>query len=158
VLSSDKGSRGGGRLVVLGNRRVEGTIRKNQCYVEAHRKKSSNTTFVRPILNFDNFDIWQYIRENGLPYCPLYDEGVKANDKGYGKGKFKRLGCVLCPFSRAIELETTYFPKIINLWRLAADRVVVRMKAQNYITKRGKPMKRQFQTGQELYDWWISRK
>jgi hypothetical protein len=31
------------------------------------------------------------------------------------------------------------------------------MKAQNYITKRGKPFKHKFKTGEELYQWWIKR-
>jgi len=136
---------GDGRLVVVGNRRSEGTIRKNQCYVEMHRNKKSNKRFIRPILNFDDYDIWQYNRENNLPYCSLYDEG------------FKRIGCVLCPFSRDVEREEKYFPKIVNLWRLAANRVVARCKAENYITKRGKPMKHRFETGEELYQWWIKR-
>lgn len=164
-----KESGGEGRLVVIGNRRAEGNIRKNQCYVEHHRKtkkvfdrfdsskfvRKPVLTFIRPILNFDDFDIWQYIRENNLPYCSLYDEGAKR--KAYGEGIFKRLGCVLCPFTNKVDEEIVYFPKIANLWKLAAERVVARMKAQNYITKRGKPMKHRFETGEELYQWWIKR-
>jgi len=151
-----KESGGTGRVVIVGNRRAEGNIRRNQCYVELHRNKKRNLKFIRPILNLDNYDIWQYIRDNNLPYCSLYDEGAKR--KAYGEGVFKRLGCVLCPFSSDIERQEKYFPKITNLWKLSANRVVERMKSQNYITKRGKPMKHQFQTGEELYQWWVKRK
>jgi len=146
---------GQGRLVVVGNRRSEGTIRRNQCYVEAHRKKSRDLIFIRPILDFDDYDIWQYIRENKLPYIALYDMGAERD--GYGEGLFKRLGCVLCPFSRQVKLEESMFPKIANLWKRAAERVVERCKQQNFITKRGKPMKHKFQTGEELYQWWVAR-
>lgn len=152
---------GDGRVVVLGNRRAESTNRKRQCYVETpeqrndgkHRK--SNQTLIRPIANFDNYDIWQYIRENNVPYCSLYDEG--AVRKGYGEGLFKRLGCILCPFARNIELETIYFPEIVKLWRLACGHIVERHRAHNYLTGKGLPMKHHFETGEDLYQWWISR-
>jgi len=150
---------GEGRLVVLGNRRAEGNIRHNQCYVEHSQKtkrvlsidlskyvKESVKTFIRPILDFDNHDIWQYIRENNLPYCSLYDEG------------FKRLGCVLCPFTREPEREIEYFPKITKLWLLACNHIAVATKVRGYKTLTGKPVKNKFETGQELFDWWIKRK
>lgn len=141
-----KESGGNGRVVIVGNRRAEGTVRKHQCYVEAHRNPKVKKTFIRPILNFDDYDIWQYIHENTLPVCELYHQG------------FARIGCVLCPFCRNVEREETAFPEIAKLWRRAADRVVARMIAQNYISKRGKPMKHRFETGEELYQWWINRK
>ncbi|MDD4876745.1 MAG: phosphoadenosine phosphosulfate reductase family protein [Dehalococcoidales bacterium] len=137
---------GTGRLVVVGNRRAEGNVRRNQCYVEMHRNKKRNLRFIRPILNFDDFDIWQYHKENKLPYCELYDLG------------FKRIGCVMCPFSREVEKEEIMFPKIARLWKRAAERIVQRMKDQHYLTKRGKPFKHHFETGEELYQWWIKRK
>jgi len=129
---------GAGRTVIVGNRRVEGTIRRNQkCYGPGLKH---DKYFLRPIIDFDNYDIWQYIRENNLPYCSLYDEG------------FKRLGCVLCPFSRSIDRELAYFPKIVNCWRRACDRIV------EYRLTSGKEFKHLFQTGEELFNWWISRK
>jgi phosphoadenosine phosphosulfate reductase len=136
---------GTGRVVIVGNRRSEGTIRKHQYFIEAHRNSKRDLLFLRPILNFDEYDIWQYIRENKLSVCELYQQG------------FKRIGCVLCPFSRNIEQEENMFPKITKLYRLAAERIVKRMKSQNYITKKGKPFKHEFKTGEELYQWWIKR-
>ena len=149
------------RVVVVGNRRVEGNIRKNQCFIETpqHRNskghRKSTKTFIRPIIDWDNYDIWQYLRENNISYCYLYDEG--ATLKSYGKGVFKRLGCVLCPFSRNIEREELYFPKITNLWKVACDKIVEATKDRNYITKTGKPVKNKFTTGEELYQWWTKR-
>jgi len=40
----------------------------------------------KPIYNWHEFEVWEYIRKNKLPYCRLYDEG------------FSRIGCVICPF------------------------------------------------------------
>lgn len=149
---------GEGRVIVVGNRRAEGNIRAKQCFVETPEQRAvtrkkrglrsikSNKTFIRPIIEFDDFDLWQYIRENNVPYCSLYDEG------------FKRLGCVLCPFSRQIKREELYFPKIANLWLLACGRLVAATKARGYLTKTGKPVKHRFETDQEMYNWWVSRK
>jgi len=128
---------GAGRTLIVGNRRVEGTIRRNQKGYEPASKYDKY--FLRPIIDFDDYDIWQYIRGNNLPYCSLYDEG------------FKRLGCVLCPFSRNIEREKLYFPKIVNCWRRACDRIV------EYRLTSGKEYKHFFQTGEELFNWWVRR-
>lgn len=138
------------RTVIVGNRWAESSMRAGQCYVQtpdkiAGKRKPLNKTFIRPILNFTDYDVWQYIRQNKLPYCSLYDEG------------FKRLGCVLCPFSRDIKREETYFPKLTNLWKLACERLVKEEKARGYLTKRGKPLKHKFKTGEEKYQWWVKR-
>lgn len=133
---------GEGRVVIVGNRRAESPRRKSQeCFVQLKKGKS----LLRPIIEFDNYDIWQYIRENKLPYCTLYDEG------------FRRLGCVLCPFSREIEKEIMHFPKIANLWLLACNRIVAGNIERGHLSPKGKPRKHIFQTGQELFDWWVSR-
>lgn len=128
---------GKNRVVILGNRADEGNIRKHQLSIEQGRH--DNKLFVRPILYWNNEEVWEYIKSNSLPYCLLYDEG------------FKRLGCVLCPFSRDIEREMRYFPKTIQAWRNACDRIVKNRLAS------GKEYKHQFQTGQELFEWWIAR-
>ena len=129
---------GMGRCVIVGNRREEGTRRKNQRCFEKH--KTRNKTFLRPILNWNEQEVWEYIKGNNLPYCYLYDKG------------FKRLGCVLCPFSRDKERDKLWFPRIVNLWRLACDRIIEKRLAS------GKEYKRQFQTGQDLFDWWVGRR
>ena len=129
---------GEGRTVLLGNRRDEGTIRKHQKCFEKARKH--NKFFVRPILDWSQGEVWEYIKKNNLSYCDLYDKG------------FHRLGCVLCPFSREIKREELYFPKIVNCWKLACEHIV---KAR---LQSGKRYKHQFATGKELYDWWTNRK
>jgi phosphoadenosine phosphosulfate reductase len=40
----------------------------------------------KPIFTWLEWEIWEYIESNKLPYPALYDEG------------FSRLGCVICPF------------------------------------------------------------
>jgi len=126
-----------GRIILLGNRRDEGQIRRLQKCFEQHRKQDKR--FLRPIIDWKFLDVWQYIEEYSLPYCELYDMGLK------------RLGCVLCPFSREVKREEYYFPKIANNWKLACDRLVEKAIAS------GKEYKHNFRTGQEMYDWWVAR-
>jgi len=128
---------GEGRTVILGNRRAESAKRKLQPIMDRHTKQDK--VFVRPIIDFEDSDVWEYIKLNNIPYCYLYDEG------------FKRLGCILCPFSRDIEKEKLYFPKTVQAWRNACDRIIEKRLAA------GKEYKHQFQTGQELFDWWVAR-
>lgn len=129
---------GAGRIIIVGNRRVEGgSIRRYQSSYEVGRKYGK--AFVRPIIDFDNYDVWEYIKLNNLPYCSLYDEG------------FKRLGCILCPFSRDTEREMRYFPKTVKAYQRACDRIV----ASAILS--GRERKHDFQTGKELFEWWIKR-
>jgi len=129
-----KESGGRGRTVLLGNRRMEGGRRKHQ---SLYYFKQRDQCHVRPMLDFTTEEVWEYIHSNGLSYCHLYDEG------------FTRLGCVLCPFSRNVERDMEYFPEIVKLWRLACDRIVQRELSEG----KDRPCK----TGEELFNWWISR-
>lgn len=133
-----------GRFTVVGNRRAESKKRSSQSDMALSYK--GNLTYVRPIAGFTGHDVWQYIQENNVDYCYLYDKG------------FKRLGCVLCPFSSQIKQEEEYCPEIAKLWKLACNRLVQSMKEREYKTKRGKPMKHRFETGEELYQWWTKRR
>ena len=47
----------------------------------------------KPIFNWLEWEIWNYIDSHNLPYCSLYDEG------------FDRLGCVVCPFLSGKKLK-----------------------------------------------------
>ena len=136
---------GKGRFVVTGVRGAESTRRKKDPFVGQSRSDKTKI-FVRPLLQFSNYDVWEYIHKNHLSYCSLYDEG------------FERLGCVLCPFSRDIKREEKYFPKIVRLWKLACDKIVAGQKEQGYKTKRGHDIRNKFETGEELYQWWVKRK
>lgn len=129
---------GEGRTVLVGNRRDEGQIRKGQkCFGEA---RQGGKFFVRPMLDWEHGDVWEYLDDNSLPRCVLYDK------KKYG---FKRLGCVHCPFSREVEREQMHFPKIVNLWQLACDHII-----EDRLASGKEP---RHKTGAELYKWWVSR-
>ena len=44
-------------------------------------------TSVNPIIDWSEDDVWQFLNENGIEHCSLYDEG------------YTRLGCICCPLS-----------------------------------------------------------
>ena len=48
---------------------------------------------LNPIINWTDENVWQFIKEQDLDYCELYDQG------------FDRLGCVGCPMARNGRIE-----------------------------------------------------
>jgi phosphoadenosine phosphosulfate reductase len=104
--------------VIEGVRRAESPSRKNRTTFEIKHKKNLkkyNDIFLaectstgksplklRPVLNWRDNDIWQYIIENKLPYPKLYDEGQK------------RCGCMMCPLA-SLKSNLYYFKKYPSL-------------------------------------------
>lgn len=103
------------------------------------KSKLRNKAFLNPIVDWSDYDVWEYIRNFNLPYCSLYDEG------------YKRLGCILCPFSAGENLrkDIARYPKIVDAYRRAANR---------YIERRGKDSFLKFKDGNEYFDWWINER
>ena len=90
---------------------------------------------VRPIIDWTDEEIWEYIRKYDLPYCELYDKG------------FKRLGCIGCPLSSNQKKELEMYTKYKQNYIRAFDRMLEERK------KKGKESK--WKTGEEVYRWWI---
>lgn len=64
-------------------------LRAEESHKRAGRPKTEiikSITKYKPIFNWLEWMVWDYIEENNLPYPSLYDEG------------FDRIGCVICPF------------------------------------------------------------
>jgi phosphoadenosine phosphosulfate reductase len=127
---------GHGRLVITGIRWQESVRRSKRRMMETCYRDQSRT-YLHPIIDWSSADIWNYIRHNNLPYCSLYDEGKK------------RLGCVMCPMAGAKEMKRDMerWPKIAAAYRRACDRAVEAHKDKS---------DRNFTSGQDLFDWWIS--
>jgi len=128
---------GDGRTIVQGVRWAESPRRKTQRkMVEICGRRDMRT--VNPIIDWSDADVWEFIHQEQVPYCSLYDEG------------FKRLGCVLCPLGGHPELEAERWPQIAKAYISTFDRLLD-VRAAIGKTQR-------FQTGQELFDWWIDRR
>lgn len=122
---------GTGRRIVTGIRRAEGANRSNRKMVEACYRDATKR-YLNLIIDWSTTDVWQYIRSSGIKYCSLYDEG------------FKRLGCVLCPMSRDVQIHLKRWPKICRAWERA-------IKATFDSAKQG------FATAEEYWQWWLDR-
>ena len=128
---------GRGHFTALGVRRAESTKRVSRKVVEACYKDDV-TKFINPIVDWSDGDVWQYIRENELPYNPLYDSPYN----------FDRIGCVLCPMVRDIERQIRFFPKQCKAWKKAIFKLYDQQK------KKGKMS---HPTPESYWLWWIDR-
>jgi phosphoadenosine phosphosulfate reductase len=96
-----------GSTVIIGVRAAE-SPRRARAWSEV-AKGRFNDDVICPIVYWSSQDVWRFIKERGLPYCSLYDEG------------FKRLGCVGCPVA-SVKSRLEQFqrwPRYYELWRRA---------------------------------------
>ena len=71
-------------------------------------------TMVNPIVDWTDEDVWQFLNENNIPHCCLYDEG------------FKRLGCIGCPLSGSKNMIRDFerWPKYKNAYIMAFQKMI----------------------------------
>lgn len=128
---------GAGRVVVTGLRWAESARRANsRKMVEACYK--TQRTLVNPIIDWPDDLVWSFIRERGLAYCSLYDEG------------YKRLGCVMCPMHHPAgqRADAERWPGFYKAYMRAFGKMIERCAAD------GKP--RTWQAAQDVMDWWLT--
>ena len=66
----------GWEVLISGERWDEQPNRRQESYFSP--RKDPPHTRVHPILHFTEMDIWQYIKELNVPYCPLYRQGYRS--------------------------------------------------------------------------------
>ncbi|NIO39703.1 MAG: phosphoadenosine phosphosulfate reductase family protein, partial [Burkholderiales bacterium] len=97
---------GKGRVIVTGVRWAESAKRKStRQMVEVCAPISAR--IVNPIIDWADHDVWQFIRQESVPYCSLYDEG------------FERLGCILCPSEcnpDRIQMQMDRWPQFVKAY------------------------------------------
>jgi phosphoadenosine phosphosulfate reductase len=129
--------RGGeGRVCITGIRQQESNKRSKRKMVEQCRMSGSTKSYVNPIIDWSEQEVWEFIRKYNVPYCSLYDEG------------WKRLGCVCCPngnqrkqAERWHKIAEGYKRACIKAWDNAMAKGLERYGWTN---------------GEEMYEWWIS--
>ena len=121
---------------MTGIRSEESSRRAKRQQVEKDKNRAG--TFVHVIKDWTEGEVWQYIRENGLPYCSLYDEG------------FTRIGCVLCPFQgiKQTERDLKRFPSIVAYYKAACERSF----------EKHKDVMKRFTSGEDIFKWWIEER
>ena len=96
---------------------------------------------MNPIIDWEDSEVWEFIKTNGIPYCSLYDEG------------FDRLGCIGCPMARTKgrEREFIRWPKYKEAYLRAFKKMLDERE------KRGKTFLRleKNATPIDVYNWWM---
>lgn len=137
---------GGRNLVKLTGIRAKESDRRAKNWAQVTNVRTGLGLIVNPLFDWEDDDIWKYIRTRNLPYCSLYDEG------------WKRLGCIGCPMAgKARREEFARWPRYEKLWRRAVD---------EYWRRRYGKLNRQgklyyvtlFESGAEFFEWWLSDK
>lgn len=152
-----KESSGENRFVVTGVRKAESFKRSSRGGLEigsnkrqifdpdnpdqnmVHICQMKAKRFLNPIIDWEDADVWEFIKSYKIDYCELYDCG------------YKRLGCVGCPMAggkfQAEELNR--YPQIKRAYIRAFDRIIEGRMLKELDT--------QWKTGQGVFDWWIGR-
>ena len=94
-------------------------------------------TLLNPIIDWEDSDVWDFIRQYKIPYCSLYDEG------------FHRLGCIGCPLARqnGREREFAKWPKYKKAYLNAFEKMLVER------NRKGK--KTEWMTATDVFNWWM---
>lgn len=94
---------------------------------------------VNPIYEWNDNDVWTYIKENKIRYNPLYDMG------------YSRVGCVLCPMARRSERkrDEANFPQVRENYKKAFARMLETRKLQ------GKTNMDCWTDEEAVYRWWM---
>lgn len=120
--------------VVLTNDNSESRRMVEQCY------KRHKTT-VNPIIEWEDRDVWDFIKANEIPYCSLYDEG------------FNRLGCIGCPMAGKYDRVNglARYPKYKNAYLLSFAKMLEERKKINL------PSNRRWEgaTPRDVMNWWL---
>lgn len=98
---------GHGLVKIMGVRSEESPRRAKRWSHISAWKGNKGGWVVNPILDWTTTDVWDYIYQEKMPYCTLYDEG------------FKRIGCIGCPMTRS-DIGFKRWPHFKKLWRNAA--------------------------------------
>lgn len=117
--------------VILTNDNDETRRMVESCY-------KRNKTTINPIIDWEDEDVWGFIRAHGIPYCSLYDEG------------WERIGCIGCPLSRKGRIKQfDRYPQYVNAYILAFEKMLhARMEAGLKQYSFG-------ETGKDVFNWWM---
>jgi phosphoadenosine phosphosulfate reductase len=151
---------GSGRFVATGVRWEESVKRKYRNSLEIMAAKTKNRItlnadnhedrrlfesctiqgkrVLNPIIDWTEAEVWEFLRAHGCKSNPLYECG------------YKRIGCIGCPMASPKKRiwEFDLYPKYKTAYIRAFDRMIA------HSIEIGKPC-RAWETGQEVFDWWI---
>lgn len=130
-----------GEFEDIGNTRATGKILFNDNDEDRRQMEHclpKKQYVVNPIIDWEDEDVWEFIKQENMPYCKLYDQG------------FTRLGCIGCPMAggKGQRLQFEKFPKFRASYIRAFERMIENRR------KSGLPTK--WETGEEVMEWWLN--
>lgn len=126
-----------GDTVFTGVRWEESRKRSEQKMLNFYKGK----TMIRPIVDWTEDEVWSFILSSDIPYCELYDKG------------WNRVGCIGCPLGSGQLKELEAYPKYKEMYIRSFDKMIKYRK--NYYEEKGEEMVGTWQTGLDIYNWWI---
>ena len=105
--------------------------------------KGKDKIIIMPIFHWTDKDIWNFIREQEMDYCQLYDEG------------YKRIGCIFCPMAnkKTIAIYRKKYPKIEKKIKQSIQYLLDNK--EDFLTQisiNGRRM-----NADEVFEWWVSK-
>ena len=130
------------RVKITGIRSEESPRRAKRPQIDGDRH--GNGYFVHVIKHWSADDVWQYIHQNNLPYCELYNQG------------FTRIGCVLCPYQNyaATQRDLKMFPAIADYYRRACRKSF----EINRDKFKRKHKSQTWTSGDDMFNWWVNER
>lgn len=94
---------------------------------------------MNPIIDWEDEDVWELIKKHNIPYCELYDQGMK------------RLGCIGCPMGgrKGMLQDFERYPKYKAEYLRCFD---VMMQNRR---ERGLDSMKKWECGLDIFNWWI---
>lgn len=130
---------GDGLVKIMGVRSAESPRRARQWESITYWKSGKGGWCVNPILSWTDLEVWKYLKSINIPYCKLYDDGMK------------RIGCVGCPMSNRRHIDFERWPWFKKLWKRAARERWNRLESDSRT-------KKVFKDSDEWFEWWMSNK
>jgi len=121
---------GVGETLITGIRWEESNSRKCRDFYEKDNRK--NKWYVNPIIDWQEWEVWEYTDKNKLPICSLYETQ-------------SRIGCVGCPmqYYKQRQKELNRYPKFKRMYLKAIRK---RME-KGFFSK--------FKDEYDVYQWWV---
>lgn len=123
-------------FIATGVRREESAKRATYDFVSPDIRNKKKT-HVRPLLDWTESEIWQYIEEQNLPVNPCYEHTG-------------RVGCMFCPFAgqKANLYSAKTYPKYHKILLKTIERLI-----ENGYLREIKDV-----TPERAWEWWISKR
>jgi len=120
-----------GETLITGIRWEESNARSCRDFYE--KDNSKDKWYVNPILDWKEWEVWEYIEENKLPVCELYEQN------------YSRIGCIGCPmkYYKARQRELNRYPRFKAMYIKAIQK------------RMDKGFFQKFKDAEDVYNWWV---